>query len=218
MNEKKLKYAIDHLAEELVPAEVDLWPSIQVCLKTSKSHSPKGDLSAHRNLARSRRFRLVVLSLSVLFIVAVVGFFNCPAPKSCRSGSAGLLCENKGYPGTCNPHSRRNAKSSRGTRPRPGRPAAVAGYRAAEKPANQPGSRLPDQAAGVASGGLENGTHPDGDERKCLGQFRLRAGRQPDVPDHQPCPRYGWDYSGPEGKVETITMGKITAEYVHGSG
>lgn len=78
MNEKQLIRVINHLAEGLVPDTVDLWPAIQLRLKASKNYSTKGDLSMNTALAQSRHLRLASISLLVFIVVGLVSFLTIP--------------------------------------------------------------------------------------------------------------------------------------------
>jgi hypothetical protein len=87
MNEKQLKRVMDHLAERLVPADVDLWPAIRERFKTSKPHSHfmKGDPSMNTKLARSRRLHLASAVLMALLAAAVL-LFATPQGRALAQG------------------------------------------------------------------------------------------------------------------------------------
>ncbi len=72
MNEKQLTRVIGHLAEEIVPADVDLWPAIQAHFEMSKKLSSKGDLSMNTFFAR--KWRMVTAILMALLVFAVFLF------------------------------------------------------------------------------------------------------------------------------------------------
>jgi len=79
MNEKQLNRVLNHLAEGLVPASVDLWPGIRERFESSKPHPLKGDYSMktqleHRN-AFARPLRLAgICLLALLVMTGLVAF------------------------------------------------------------------------------------------------------------------------------------------------
>jgi hypothetical protein len=78
MNEQQLKQVIGHLAEEFVPDEVNVWPSILLQMKMDKEYVDRGDHSMNTFVTRSRYLRLVVLSLIALSVLIVVSVLTIP--------------------------------------------------------------------------------------------------------------------------------------------
>lgn len=74
MNEKQLNRVLNRLAEELVPASVDLWPDIRKRFESSKRHSIKGDFSMATQVDHHKRFvkplRLAGLCILALLILS----------------------------------------------------------------------------------------------------------------------------------------------------
>jgi hypothetical protein len=73
MNDNQLSRVLERLAEQLTPADIDLWPVIRKHFETSKQPSYKGDLSMTTILARNQRLRLAgALILAVLVMTAML--------------------------------------------------------------------------------------------------------------------------------------------------
>ena len=71
MNEKQLNRVLNRLAEELVPASVDLWPDIRKRFESSNRHSIKGDFSMAPQVDHHKRF-VKPLRLAGLCILALL--------------------------------------------------------------------------------------------------------------------------------------------------
>lgn len=71
MNEKHLQKALEHLAEELVPANTDLWPAIRAHFETSKRHFFQGDILMKTELARRQRLAFTIL-FALLLVTALL--------------------------------------------------------------------------------------------------------------------------------------------------
>jgi hypothetical protein len=85
MNEEQLTRVINNLAESLVPAEIDLWPTIRERLETSKHFSALRELSKGPRLYRNRSLRLVSALLMVL-VVAIILLFATPQGRALSQG------------------------------------------------------------------------------------------------------------------------------------
>lgn len=72
MNEKQLSRVISHLAEELVPADVDLWPAIRDRFETRHKPSQKRESFMNANLIQHRRWRLAGAFLLSLLVLGVL--------------------------------------------------------------------------------------------------------------------------------------------------
>jgi hypothetical protein len=95
MNGKQLSRALEQLADELVPADVDLWPRIRTHFKTSKKHIHTGDLSMGIYLTLSRRLRLAVITVFVLLVVVVLSFLTIPPLKAVAREVLGFSIKTK---------------------------------------------------------------------------------------------------------------------------
>ena len=84
MNEEQLKRVMNRLAESLVPASADVWPTVRKQFEMSKTHSTQGDLSMNTQLARSRRVRLAAAVLIAL--MAAVLLFVTPQGRALAQG------------------------------------------------------------------------------------------------------------------------------------
>lgn len=72
MKETDLHKTLEHLAEELVPENTDLWPAVRLHFETSKPDFPQGEYSMNRNLAR--RPQLITVFLLALLLVTALLF------------------------------------------------------------------------------------------------------------------------------------------------
>lgn len=72
MNEQQIKRIMTDLAEEAVPATVDLWPAIRSRLETSKTFSTTGESSMDTSFAQGRRLRLAAAIVVAAFVLAAL--------------------------------------------------------------------------------------------------------------------------------------------------
>lgn len=72
MNEKQLSQAMNSLAEELVPGDVDIWPTIQMRYQVRNCQRLSRNPEMTINPTRYRRLRLATTSLLILSILSLL--------------------------------------------------------------------------------------------------------------------------------------------------
>ncbi len=217
MNEEQLNRAIDHLAKELVPNGVDLWPAIQSHFMMSKKHSSQGVQLMKINLAHSRRLRLASFFLVILFAIAVLSFLTIPSLQTFAQEILGFSVKTKDIQIilTSTPVLAVNPievptlvqtveQQMKATEQKKNLQTSPETEYSIKLPTMLPeGWKIGNIQMGMNGNAWVNFVYEPGG---CLMDLIIN-------------PAQGLDGTiiGPEGKVETVTMGNLTAEYVRGS-